>query len=252
VGGCIVVARIRTIKPEFFLNEQLASCEIADRLLFIGLWTQADRAGRLEDRPLRLKAALFPYDDLNIDQALGRLTNAGLIVRYEGHSAPLISIPTWEKHQQPHIREKDSELPPPPGVTGSGTVLAPVEPVGREGKGTDQEGKGTGTALRAGFDRFWARYPKKVGKDAAWRIWQRQKPGDDLTNQMIAAVDRQVQQPQWLKDDGQYIPNPATWLNQGRWNDEPVRVQSPARRSDVPDEVETRLRYQRAVERSRT
>lgn len=240
------MARIRTIKPEFFLNEQLASCQIADRLLFIGLWTQADRAGRLEDRPLRLKAALFPYDDLDIEQALGRLANARLIHRYEGNGQRLIAIPTWQKHQQPHIREKASELPAPPGWPDADMVPAPDKPVGREGKGTDQEGNGT-SALRARFDRFWAEYPKKVGKDAAWRVWQRKQPGDDLTDQMLAAVRRQRTQSQWMKDGGQFIPNPSTWLHQGRWQDEPLKVaviQQP--RSAVPSVEETR-RYSEAA-----
>lgn len=239
------MARIRTIKPEFFLNEQLSGCELADRLLFIGLWTQADRAGRLEDRPLRLKAALFPYDDLNIDQALGRLANAGLICRYEGTSGQrLIAIPTWGKHQQPHIREKASDLPPPPCQHSAGTIQTPVEPVGREGKG--REGNST-SALRARFDRFWAEYPKRVGKDAAWRSWQRLNPADDLTDQMLAAVVRHAQQPQWTKDDGQFIPNPATWLNQGRWQDEPIRLTPTARRRSVPADAPTLDRQDAAI-----
>lgn len=78
------------------------------------------------------------------------------------------------------------------------------------------------TALRARFERFWAVYPRKVGKDAAWQVWQRRAPGDDLSNRMIAAVEAQKRDPQWLKDGGQFIPHPRTWLSQGRWQDEGV------------------------------
>ena len=67
------------------------------------------------------------------------------------------------------------------------------------------------------FDRFWKVYPKKVGKDAARRAFARAKvPVETL----IAAVEEQKASEQWTRDNGQYIPNPATWLNQGRWQDE--------------------------------
>lgn len=67
------------------------------------------------------------------------------------------------------------------------------------------------------FDAFWAAYPKKVGKAIARRSFERVKvPAETL----IAAVNAQKQSQQWTNDNGQYIPNPATWLNQGRWEDE--------------------------------
>ena len=54
--------RIRTIKPNFFSNEEVGKLKCEARLLFIGLWTLADCEGRLEDRPVRIRAQLFPYD----------------------------------------------------------------------------------------------------------------------------------------------------------------------------------------------
>ena len=107
------MARIRSIKPGFFLNEDAARLPYEWRLLFIGLWTQADREGRLEDRPQRLKASLFPYDNVDINEGLEALVVAGFIQRYRNKTQHLIAIPTWKKHQQPHIRESVSELPAP-------------------------------------------------------------------------------------------------------------------------------------------
>lgn len=60
------MARTRSIKPSFFSNDILAECEPMARLLFAGLWTLADRDGRLEYRPRRIKGALFPYDNCDI------------------------------------------------------------------------------------------------------------------------------------------------------------------------------------------
>ncbi len=67
------------------------------------------------------------------------------------------------------------------------------------------------------FEVFWSAYPKKIGKGASARVWVRANPPID---KVIRAINRQKQSEQWLKDHGQYIPNPATWLNQARWDDE--------------------------------
>ena len=71
------------------------------------------------------------------------------------------------------------------------------------------------------FDRFWALYPNKTGKKKARESWEKLKPSEELTETILNAVSKQKLWPKWQKDGGQYIPNPATWLNQGRWEDEP-------------------------------
>lgn len=120
------VARIRTIKPDFFKHEDLAELPSMVRLLFIGLWTQADRAGRLEDRPKRLKVEIFPYEDYNIEEGLELLATHGFIVRYktDDKKLPLIQISSFTKHQQPNTKEKESTLPAPcqhsASITGKG------------------------------------------------------------------------------------------------------------------------------------
>lgn len=67
------------------------------------------------------------------------------------------------------------------------------------------------------FEDFWYKYPKKVGKDAARKAWNKLKP--DII-EVIDAINWQRETKQWLAEDGKYIPNPATYLNQGRWKDE--------------------------------
>lgn len=138
------MARIRSIKPAFFLNEEVAALPFQWRLLFVGLWTQADRAGRLEDRPLRLKAALFPYDSVDTEEGLRCLEAARLIVRYTVGDKRFIAVPTWDKHQQPHVREAASELPGPEHVPS--TVPASVQHPGSgsgSGKGADPDQEGS-------------------------------------------------------------------------------------------------------------
>ena len=104
--------RSRYIKPGFFTSEQLAECSFAARILFEGLWCYADRRGRMEDRPKRLKAAIFPYDNVDIFSLLDELVTNELIVRYEADGKHYIWIPNFLLHQRPHQNETDSVIPP--------------------------------------------------------------------------------------------------------------------------------------------
>lgn len=70
-----------------------------------------------------------------------------------------------------------------------------------------------------GFDEFWSEYPRKVGKKDAKRAFEKALKSTD-SETMIRAVIAQKSSGQWTRDGGRYIPNPATWLNQGRWDDE--------------------------------
>lgn len=70
------------------------------------------------------------------------------------------------------------------------------------------------------FEQFWAVYPRKVGKGAAHKAWMKIKPTTELFNKIMSSVENAKKSKQWQKDNGQYVPNPATWLNEGRWDDE--------------------------------
>ncbi|MFZ9264815.1 MAG: YdaU family protein [Polynucleobacter sp.] len=87
------------------------------------------------------------------------------------------------------------------------------------------------------FDVFWGKYPKKVGKDAALKAFQKRKPDQHLLVQMLNALGEQSRSEAWVKDGGQFIPNPATWLNQGRWQDE-VNAAMPMRTLNKQEALE--------------
>lgn len=110
------MARARNIKPSFFKNELLAEMDAFDRLLFIGLWCLADREGRIEDRPKRIKMELFPCDTYDVNAGLDQLTKHGFLRRYQAGDAAVVSIVNFHKHQTPHGTEKDSELPDETGA----------------------------------------------------------------------------------------------------------------------------------------
>jgi hypothetical protein len=113
--------RSRNIKPGFFKNDQLAECPVEARLLFAGLWCMADRAGRLEDRPKRIKMELFPADSFDVDALLTILDKQGLIQRYQVGENRYIQVIEFAKHQHPHQKEPPSTIPEP----GASTVQAP-------------------------------------------------------------------------------------------------------------------------------
>jgi hypothetical protein len=133
--------RIRSLKPDFFEDEDLAEIPFWVRLLFQGLWCMADKAGRLEDRPLKLKARIFPYEKVDVEAGLCLLAEQKkhsprhfpFIVRYEVNGERYIQILTWNKHQNPHHTERESEIP---GFNGDLTVR---EPLGKGGVGDEQE-----------------------------------------------------------------------------------------------------------------
>lgn len=83
------------------------------------------------------------------------------------------------------------------------------------------------------FLRFWSAYPRKAGKPAAARAFVKLAPDDATLEAMLAAVASQRKSPQWVKDGGEFIPHPATWLNQRRWEDEATAADQPPVHRDL-------------------
>lgn len=296
------MARIRTIKPEFFTSEDIVSLSPYARLLYVALWCEADKEGRLTWKPKTFKMRYLPGDNVDIDALCAELVSIKVVVLY---GDGLAYIPGFSKHQHVNPRESASDLPAPEGIADSGprkvgknTKEAVLErdghkcvrcgstdslqvdhilpqscggphiienlrtlcrscnasrpvagpgleedlkrdgltleslrakfgidasishqhaQVGREGKGKEGKDDASRDAL---FDTFWKAYPRKVGKDEARKAFDKRKPTPELLNAILAAIEVQRQTLDWQKDGGQFIPHPATWLNQGRWQDE--------------------------------
>ena len=119
--------RARSLKPGFFKNEKLAELHPLARLLFAGLWLIADREGRLDDRPKRIKAECLPYDNCNTEKLLRELASFGFILRYAANGENYIQIINFAKHQDPHVKERSSTIPAPCSHSAS-TVQKPLTP----------------------------------------------------------------------------------------------------------------------------
>lgn len=229
------MARIRTIKPEFFTSEDIVALSPLARLLYIATWCEADKEGRLIWKPKTFKLRYFPGDSCDIEALCDELVKAGLIVLY---GDGLAYIPKFRNHQHINPRETDSSLPEPPPkgtrgsrvatrqhASGTGDARDSNAQGGREGKGKEGEHDASRRdssgvhGFPPGFDRFWEAYPRKTAKAEAAKAFARLKPDSVLLQAMLDAIQRQAKSPQWTKDGGQFIPHPATWLNQRRWED---------------------------------
>lgn len=146
------MARIRTIKPEFFTSEDIVDLEPITRLFYISLWCEADREGRLAWKPKTLRLRYFPGDDKALfESAVQELTGTDLIFIYEVDGVQYCEIPSFVEHQVINNRESESKLPSKEELRevdhsnndASGTRESGVkaEGKGKEGKGRERKGK---------------------------------------------------------------------------------------------------------------
>jgi hypothetical protein len=210
------MARIRTIKPEFWRDESLASVSPEACLLAIGLLNHCDDEGYFNANPKLVESDIFPLRELKSKTTvlLQELCKIGYLVVFQGSDGKTYgSIKNFLKHQVINKKSpsKIKHLCELPHDYGSDTVGLPI---GKERKGKEQS-----ESYDSLFERFYESYPKKVGKPAALKSFQKCRPSETLLQTMLDALEYQKQSSQWQKDDGQYIPNPSTWLNQERWND---------------------------------
>lgn len=247
------MARARNIKPGFFRNADLVELPYEARLLFIGLWTIADRKGRLEDRPKQIKMELFPADNMDCDALLDQLAKIGVVARYQHGDARYLQVVNFEKHQNPHKDEKASSVPGPcdddaetvnaQGLYGASTVPAPCKgggdtvaiglipdsrslipdsgntPLTPQGGKRLRKSSTAGIESLPGFAGFYAAYPRKIGREAALKAWIKLAPDEALQATILGALA--AQKPHLdRREKGRYIPHAATWLNQARWEDE--------------------------------
>lgn len=230
------MARARGIKPAFFKNEVLAQLPCYARLLFIGLWTLADRAGRLEDRPMRIRGELFPYEEVDVDGMLRALDTAGFIHRYEVAGNRLISIVNFTKHQSPHVKEVASTIPAPDKHRAS-TMLARLTPdsglltpdslppsSARPVLAPDKHQAFEPTETEPAYwkERLYDRHPKKrdlvLVEHECMRLWA-QKNGDalDLFREIDRVHELWCASEGWTKENGRYAPKLAEWLSDRGW-----------------------------------
>lgn len=220
--------RIRTIKPEFFKHDVVASLNPLTRLLFVGLWCMADCAGRLEDRPARIKVEVLPYDsDADVDAMLDALHDVGLIVRYRADETGCIQVASFRAHQRITGKEAEtvSRFPvPTPETTGkhSGNNGETTwKQLGRqEGKGRETEGKGNGREGGAGGQIVCAAGAAPAANDGEWLASLRENPAYSGTD-----IDREYAKMQTWCATNRKTPSRRRFIN---WLNRIERPMQPA------------------------
>ena len=191
--------------------------------LFLRLIMKADDFGRYYGDTRLIRAHCFPLlDNLrpnDLNRLLDDLSNRQLILRYEVQGRKFLAIVNYGQR----LRSSRAKFPPP---TEEDNGFLPTDsnfprPAAASGyfqpeeKGIEGEEEQN---CASAFELFWAAYPKKVGKRESQIKWKQLKPDIE---QCVRAIEHQKKTEQWRKDGGQFIPHPATWLHQGRWDDAP-------------------------------
>ena len=214
--------------PNRIIKESIHTSEDVNRMtdfqfrLWVSLITYVDDFGRGDARPAIIKGSCFPLRDRitnkDIEAALRALAGIGCVSLYEVDGKPYLYFPTWESHQT--VRNQKSKYPAP----AEGQPLQAIEsnckqlkanvPVIQSESESESESE---SAREAAFDTFWEAYPRKAGKGAAKKAFA--KLPTAVYPLLLPAIEAQKRSSQWRRDGGAYIPYPATWLNQERWED---------------------------------
>lgn len=226
--------------PNRIIKESICTSDTIDRLswfdevVFYRLIVNCDDYGRFDGRGAILKSRLFPLrggiSERSIRDAVRRLQAAGLVFCYQAEGRPYLQLTTWDKHQQ--VRAKKSKYPAFESGAAEAEDMAPQKQSRKEN-------------LPELFAKFWAAYPKKSAKARAEEAFYKIAPEERLVERMLGAIAAQKGSREWKKERGQFIPYPATWLSQRRWEDEPcVPEEEDGLESKIFDPIEEILRQQ--------
>ena len=226
------MARIRTIKPEFWTDEKILECSLNSRLLFLGLLNFADDFGNIEGSWKVIKSRIFPLDEIDIIPLLQELVHRKLIYPYTSENTKRDGNYYHIKGFRDHQRiDKPGKPRCPSYECSDNTPRVFVESshnlIGGKGSSKGREGnkpivqKKNFEQQRKDFEKVWIEYPEKKGKEKAWLKFKAQvKTPEDLKNICIALKN--------YKDDMESVrsnghpdrawQNGSTWFHQN-WKD---------------------------------
>jgi hypothetical protein len=242
------------LKPGFFTNDALAEVAPIGRLLFAGLWCIADREGRLEDRPARIRAEVLPYErDVDVPALLDELAARGFLVRYGANGRRYIQITTFTRHQSPHVREPASTIPAPdeaesctdlsndehrastgpaPDETGARHPPSPAE-YGIRNTESESESvtnmaisqspwagtpprKASKNGYDPAFEAWWSTYPRHDGKLPASLAYRDRLKAGRSPSELAEAARHFAGHHEAAATPTEKIPHGSTWLHQHR------------------------------------
>ncbi|MFA5089387.1 MAG: hypothetical protein WC552_10185 [Candidatus Omnitrophota bacterium] len=232
----------RILREGILASERMARLSWAEEVFYRRLMSVVDDFGRYDGRPAIIRAACYPLalnkaTEADIGKWILATVEAGLVSVYSVDGREYIQLLNFRQQ----TRAKRSKFPAPPEEKTADAQQAhsiriadttrmrsdtdtdtdtnpPIVPTGDGG----ERPKGDGYSEK--FIEFWEMYPKKVGKKTAWRAWKKIGGLENIHSELVARIFESVYKhkktEQWRKNNGQFIPHPATFLNQARWEDE--------------------------------
>ncbi len=226
----------RLLKESICTSRDINALSPEEEVFFYRIIVNCDDYGYLEADPSILRSRCFPRrinevtDDL-ICKWLRMLVDRGLVVVFRDDGGLYLRLPSWEKHQQ--VRAKWRRYPE---LTDKSTVLqtseiickqmisidnkCPRNPIQSNPNPIQSRSKPRICAAGDGFSRFWVAYPKKRSKGRAEIAFSKVNPDEQLLATMLAKIEQAKTSVMWTKEDGRFIPHPATWLHDKGWEDE--------------------------------
>lgn len=221
--------RIRTIKPEFWSHRKLGRSSSDVKCMAIGLLNYADDEGYFEYDEVLIKAALFPFQNgsLNTHGVLSELSLQGYIeVRECADFRKIGKIINFTSHQvinrpSPSKLKTYYDSGSPHGVLSESSLLEQGKEQGTgnremEGNGKPKNHRRSAPCVSDEFLQFWDKYPRRQAMKPAWRAWEKLHPPIES---VLETLDKAKKHPSWCRGK-QFIPLPASWLNDERWDDE--------------------------------
>lgn len=211
----------RIIKETIIISESLTAISAEAERFFWRLVVKADDFGLYYGDPRILASLCFPQkppSEQKIRSWLNELVREDMVGTYTApeDGKKYLKLLNWGKCQQ--TRAKSSKYPEPSSFdskckqANGNQMLAnvPVN-VNENENGNDNENEKrahSGRGAADGFDRFWASYPRRVGKKDAVAVWKKISPDDALVDRIVAGVERWKRSEQWTKDEGRSFPTP--------------------------------------------
>lgn len=224
----------RVIKESICDSERINQLSPLEEITFYRLLVNADDYGCFDAREMVVKSRLFPLKEIkpaDVKKLLARLAEVGLIRLYTVAGKAYLQVNKWSEHQR--LRVSRHKYPTPDDADECENLPQVAASCGKKSLESEIESESESEseiemrkAHERRFNEFWTAYPRKVSKPAARKAFDKIKPDDELLKTMLTAIAKQKLSDQWTKDNGNYIPYPATWLNNQRWLDElPVAKQ---------------------------
>lgn len=216
------------ISKSISVSKKLAQIAPFPALLFTWLIPHCDDGGNMAGDAFTVKALVVPARPetvKDVETAMEQIIEIGLVERYEVRGEVYIHITSWEEHQTLRLDRATWEYPPHPSAPLPNRQPSGNHPATKAGQtaaeGKVREGKvSNNNSAHAGFDAFWESFPRKVNKKGASKAWGRINWRNVDPTGLMLALEAHKASDQWTKDEGRFIPHPATWLNAERWNDE--------------------------------